>query len=63
MKKPYLIDGEPADMDDIIDLAKKHGYEGYGIVFTTSAAARVLRENGYKVEENTLNSLTEGKKK
>jgi len=41
-KKPYLIDNEPADMDDIIRLAKKLGYQGFGGMFLTSQAARVI---------------------
>lgn len=50
--KPYLIDGKPADMDDIIEQAKELGYTGdaYGVYYT-SGAARVLREHGHTVEE------------
>ena len=48
--KPYLIDNEPADMDDIIKLAKELGYEGFGGMFLTSQAAGVIRKHGHTVE-------------
>lgn len=51
-KKPYMIDDIEADGNDIIAAAKEYGYEGYAGVFQTSIAAKILRENGFKVMKN-----------
>lgn len=50
--KQYLIDDMPASAEDIIDLAKKLGYEGMEGFYFTSQAAQVLRANGHTVEKN-----------
>jgi hypothetical protein len=52
--KPYRIDNEPADMHDIIDLAKTYGYAPYGNVYQTSVASGILRKNGHTVDNNPL---------
>lgn len=53
-KKPYLIDNEPVDGDEIIEKAKKYGYEGDGGIFRTSIAAGILRKHGHIVSNNNL---------
>ncbi len=52
-EKKYMIDGDPASARDIISTAKDLDaeYRRCGVC-TTSSAARILRMNGRKVEEN-----------
>ena len=53
--KRYMINDDPASAEDIICLAKtlsaNYGSDG---VFTTSEGAKILRDNGYKVNRNPL---------
>jgi hypothetical protein len=51
--KKYLIDGEEADMRDLIDKAKGYSEEfSQHFVKLTSEAAEILRKNGHTVENN-----------
>ena len=51
--KPYLVDKQPADMDDVINKAKQYGYkeDAWGVLYVSRAAA-ILRKHGHKVENN-----------
>ncbi len=59
MKKPYSIDGEPVTMDELIERGRALGYDGddYGTYYT-SGAAKVLRDHGHIVTQNTLDENT-----
>lgn len=50
--KEYLIDDVPAELHDIIELAKKYGYEGMYGFYYYSRAVQILRDNGHTVEKN-----------
>lgn len=51
--KEYMLDNKPASARDLIEAAKEldddYGRDG---IFTTSGAAKVLRENGRSVGYN-----------
>jgi len=53
----YLLDGKPISARGLIQTAKKYPMS-YGIdgLLTTSCAARILRENGFKVMKPTIQS-------
>lgn len=50
LKSDFYIDGEKVDMSVLIKRAKACGYESDGF-YQTSIAARILRENGYRVTD------------
>lgn len=61
MSKSYHIDNVPADMKDIIDLAKQYGYDGDGGIYRTSVAAGVLRKHNHVVgNASDIKTLNEG---
>lgn len=47
--KHYHINNEPADMNDIINMAKEEGYTSSNGIWLTSACAAYLRQKGYIV--------------
>lgn len=49
-----MIDGVPSSAKEIISMAKEldHGYATQNELHATSVAARILRDNHHKVEEN-----------
>lgn len=52
-EKRYLINGTPASSQDIIRLARKLDYDfASEIIASSSAAAAVLRELGYTINDN-----------
>jgi len=55
---PYMLDGEPASAQDIIEAAKAEGYENHGGLYFTSVAAKVLRRTGHEVELNPRAELS-----
>lgn len=50
--KPYLIDNDPADFQEVIKKARELGMLSEKGLWRSSVAAEYLRERGYKVEEN-----------
>lgn len=54
MKKPYLIDDNPADFMDIIRLARSLGWDGVDGIFLSSQASEFLRERGHFIGDNPI---------
>ena len=56
MSDYYLVNGERVRWQDLIRLAKQYGYEGDGFMLLVSEAVEVLRENGFVVENDKVES-------
>lgn len=50
--KPYLIDNDPADFQEVIKKARELGMLSDRGVLRSSVAAGFLREKGYEVKKN-----------
>jgi hypothetical protein len=46
-----MLDGKPISFENLILKAKQYGYYSPGGFYCTSEAARILRENGFIVED------------
>jgi hypothetical protein len=46
----YSLDGDKVDFQELIRVAKLFGYVSNDGIYTTSEAARVLRDNGIAVD-------------
>lgn len=50
MKRKWILNGKHVDINEIINIAKEHGYINSHNVFFTSEACRYLERAGYKIE-------------
>lgn len=56
--KHFLVNGEPYDMHELIELARQYDMPSWNGMWLTSEAAKTLRKEGYTVTDTRVGEPT-----